>query len=276
MSFVPAKVMNFYNFLTDKSVADKTTLKDTFNAVQQDPVQFLIRIIQRGILSKKKAMDLWSECINIAYLNLNETTVQKEALELIPEKIAERYNLIGVYIFGSGMTVAMATPWDLDIIRELETLTRRNITPVFCLPDEIKAAIQIYYKSSQSIENSVKKIDLSAIVGKGGYLNIAAMRKLAMSDSIIDLSLSIVLYALRERATDIHLEPREGYLSIRFRIDGKLQEKFKLPSDLINALSSRFKIISQLDITERRLPQDGSFTINIGTFEYYLNNKVVT
>ena len=137
----------------------------------------------------------------------------------------------------------MEKPWDLNTVRELEALTNRGITPVFSLPEEINTAIDVHYKSSQYIESKIAKLDLSTFKQNGNYLDISALRQVAMTDSIIKLCHSIILYALRERATDIHIEPREDYVSIRFRIDGKLQEMLKLPKEIKGAVSSRFKII---------------------------------
>ncbi len=180
---------------------------------------------------------------------------QPEALQLIPEVVARRYNAIPLTISGKTLEVAMADPTDIFALEALSAQTRMSIKPIAATAQEVRDAIDFNYKAYSEIERQVSRISIPAE---------ATDEKLALS-AVTDTPLVQVLNllvdeAVKARASDIHIEPEEDRLRIRYRIDGTLQEMMSLPLSVHRPVISRIKILAEMNIADHLRPQDGQFS----------------
>jgi len=229
-----------------------------------DRIDLLTAVIDHKLISKDDACRIWGDVIGVAYVDPFASVITEEAIEKIPVEIARKVKSIGLYMLAGTLTVAMSTPEDNELVRRMSQIAQVPISPVFALPREIEDAIAIHYSTEKSIEESLAGLERSSIFDNP-ELSSEKLSALADSDSIISFVDEIIYYALRERATDIHVEPQETQARVRFRIDGNLREMVTYSKKLHKAFISRLKIISNLNIAESRFPQDGRFSMPIGS-----------
>jgi len=227
-------------------------------------------LINEDMIQGETLISLLSEELYIPTLNLSKYKFPPEVIGLVPERIARLYNLIPISRFGNTITVAMSDPLNIFALDDLKTLTGCNIDTVLSPDDEVLRAIELQYNLDV---RSMEKIldDVSFVQGAQEKEEVELVRQeeielsSALEESekapivkLVDLMLN---QALKKRASDIHIEPEHGCLRIRYRIDGALHDVFKIPKAKQNAVLARLKIISNLDITENRVPQDGRFKV---------------
>jgi len=183
-------------------------------------------------------------------------TAQPEALQLIPEVMARRYNAIPLAISGNTLQVAMADPTDIFALEAFSALSRMRIKPIAASAKEVREAIDFNYKGYGEIEKQLALISIPSELA-GGRLDISAD-----ADAPLVQALNLIVEeAVKARASDIHIEPEEDRLRVRYRIDGTLQDLMSLPVNIHLALISRIKILANLNIADRHRPQDGQFSI---------------
>ena len=227
-------------------------------------------LVKEGLVSQKDLMLIISEQLNIPPINLSKYKVDADVLAIIPERIAKQYCLLPVSIIGKNLTIAMADPLNILAIDDIKALTKYEIDPIIATESDIKDAIANYYEKQAA--------DMSAILEEAedaGSFEVIAQEDIDISKltaestkapivKMVDLMLA---EAIRKRASDIHIEPCESMLRVRYRIDGALHEAFTLPKRNQNAVLARIKIMSKLDITESRIPQDGRFKVRLNKKE---------
>jgi type IV pilus assembly protein PilB len=200
-------------------------------------------------------------------INLGEIEISPDVLKLIPKEICEKHQVIPVKRNGSSLIVAMADPSNIYAIDELKFLTQYNIDPVVASEGSIEASLSRYYDKGPDLDQmigefDVENVDFSAVVDEN--VNVVDLENQAGEAPVVKLCNAILLSAIKKKASDIHVEPYEKSLRVRFRLDGILQEEMRPPLKLRNAITSRLKIMASLDIAERRLPQDGRIKLKIG------------
>jgi type IV pilus assembly protein PilB len=220
--------------------------------------------IDARMITKEDAVRQWSNSIGIAYVDVLSSVTTEEAIGKIPIEIAKKIRAIGLYVIEGILTVSMATPEDADQVRRLEQIAQIKVSPVFSLPCEIADAIAIQYSTEKSVTETLGDLEKSDPFSGTG-ISGERLEALAESDALVRALDEILYFSLRERATDIHIEPHETQSRIRFRIDGNLRGVLAFSRRLHQALLSRLKILCNLNIAESRFPQDGRFTIPIGT-----------
>ncbi|MDD5135864.1 MAG: GspE/PulE family protein [Candidatus Omnitrophica bacterium] len=227
-------------------------------------------LIERGFIAEKELMVVMSKQLNIPPIDLSKYKVDKSLIDLIPEKVARQYSLVPVSRLGKVLTVAMSDPLNLFAIDDLKMLTKFQIDPVIATENDIKEAINNYYGGhAQEIAKILEEIPQEGVEIKDEgaeeaeeELDIGEMAEESKSAPIVKIVSLILNEAMKRRASDIHIEPCEKSLRIRYRIDGTLHDAFTLPKRNQSAIVARLKIMSKLDITEMRIPQDGRFKIN--------------
>jgi type IV pilus assembly protein PilB len=227
-------------------------------------LEMLQSIITENILPKDQACVFWANSIGIAYVDPLASLISDEALQKIPVEIATKTRAIPLYVLAGVVTVAMAEPNDADLVRRIGHIVQCPVSPVFSLPCEIADAIAVHYSTEQGIEDCLNEFAKNNPLLSG---NLAGddLQRLAESTGVIQIVDSLIHFALRERATDIHVEPQEERTRIRFRVDGFLREVISFSKQLHPAITSRIKILADLDISENRLPQDGRIVLPLGT-----------
>jgi type IV pilus assembly protein PilB len=230
----------------------------------ENPLDLLQALIDQKLLLKEDACRLWGDFIGIAYVDVLASGITDEAVRLIPIEIARKVRAIGIYVIDGVLTVAMATPEDASLVQNLGHITQIPLSAVFCLPCEIDDAISIQYSTERTISDSLAELERDALFSDPD-LAVERISELAEAKTLARVLEEIIYFALRERATDIHIEPQETLSRIRFRVDGSLREILTFPRPFQAAVISRLKILSDLNISETRIPQDGRFFIPMGT-----------
>jgi type IV pilus assembly protein PilB len=220
-------------------------------------------VIDSKILAKDDACRFWADGMNVAYVDPFVSVITDDAIEKIPLEVAKKVRAIGLYIFNGVLTVAMSSPDDQETAKRLGQIARIPVSPVFALPREVDDSIAIHYSNEERLEDSLGQLERSNLFDN---LDQAGdkMVQLAENNALIQIVDEIVYFAMRERATDIHMEAQEISCRIRFRIDGNLREILSYSRKIHKALVSRIKILCNLDIAETRIPQDGRFSLPVG------------
>jgi type IV pilus assembly protein PilB len=224
-------------------------------------------LARMGYVSDEDISKFLSAQYNIPAVNLADYEIDQEIIALIPKEVAQRHKVIPVQRAGSSLIVAMADPTNLHAIDDIKFLTAYNVEPVVASEAAIQAAIEKYYEKGISYTEALGDMDLGEIEvreDEEGDLNVLELEKLSEDAPVVRLVNLLLINAIRKGASDIHVEPYEKFLRVRYRVDGVLIEEMQPPKKMQNAICSRLKIMSQLDIAERRLPQDGRIKLRVG------------
>lgn len=227
-------------------------------------LELLQAVISEHLLPKDVACGVWGESLGIAWIDPIASLIAAEALEKIPIEIARKVHGIPIYVVDDVLTMAMADPTDSEMIRRLSQIAQCKVSAVFSLPADIHDAISIHYSTEKGLEESLAELAKNTIVLHEN-LDEDELSKLSESAGVIEIVDSMIFFALRERATDIHIEPLEAFTRIRFRIDGFMREVLTFVRKLHAPIATRIKILSLLNISESRRPQDGRFSIAVGS-----------
>jgi len=227
-------------------------------------VELVQAVIDDKLIPKDDACKLWADSMAVAYVDPFASVITDEAVERIPVEVAKKTKAIGLYVLNGVLTVAMAEPNDADVLKRLSQIAQMPVSPVFALPHEIEDAIAIHYCTEKNLEDSLSELEHSSLFDKPDLAG-EKLAALAEHNSLAEILDEIIYYGLRERATDIHIEAQELACRIRFRIDGNLREILTYSRKLHRAIISRLKILCGLNISEARFPQDGRFSMPIGS-----------
>lgn len=224
-------------------------------------------LVERGYVNEVQLAKAKAQYFNIPYISLNEIGAAPEALNQIPEGVARRYLLLPFAIDKAKRTlsVAMANPLDLRAIDFVEKKTGYQIIPHLGTSSDLDVAISERYSQSLSTEVTAALKETSQETHK--VVDIRQLGEVIREAPIAKIVETVLTFAMKGRASDVHIEPQEEKTRIRYRIDGILHEKLVLPRGVHDAVVSRIKILADLKIDERRLPQDGRFTFRMGEEE---------
>lgn len=233
---------------------------------EKKPLQDLV--IQSNVLSEKDLTKLYAKEAEVPFVELNAKDIKHEVLRLIPERIARQYNVVLFGVEGDGSKLlAMADPDDIQAINFLQKQLGGEIKVSLATNSNIQAALDQY---RGNIGNELTKVISPDETAEPEEEEEISEADLAEDSPIAQTVNLLIEYAIRSGSSDIHIEPRENYVSVRYRVDGILREANKLPKKVHGALVSRIKILSNLKIDERRAPQDGRFKIQLGGEMYAL------
>ncbi len=264
----------FIELLKKSELIKPLALEELINLHQDNQLKLLQDIIEKSLIDKDTATDLWGKAIGIAYVDPLLVAVSCYKDEMLPHEIAKKANAICLYKINNVISVAMGDPTNISLVRSIEKILGIPVSPLFSFPHEIDAAIAIYYSQSKSFNDALTEVlDKSLDLRKLSDSKADAM-SLVRSTSLIELFNSIVYHAFQERASDIHIEAGQNNSLLRIRIDGMMRNVIEIPSLIHQALIIRLKVVSDLNIVQKRLPQDGRFSMNIG--DYVSNFRVST
>ena len=221
-----------------------------------------------GYISDNEITNFLSTQYRVPAVNLDEYEIDPEMTKLVSKEVCEKHKIIPLSRSGSALVVAMADPTNLHAIDDIKFLTGFNVEPVVASEQGILGAIDRGYNASQAAnyddvlqEFADEDVEFSF---DAEDINVLELEKQAEGAPVVRLVNAILLNAIKKGASDIHVEPYEKKLRIRYRVDGVLMEEMQPPLKMKAAIASRLKIMSQLDIAERRLPQDGRIKLKIG------------
>jgi type IV pilus assembly protein PilB len=222
-------------------------------------------LVKLGFIKEEDLAAFLSRQYGVPSINLNEFDVDQSVITLISNDVAQKYQLVPINRAGSTLIVAMADPSNIFAIDDIKFMTGYNVEVVVATEASIKAAIDKYYDQSATFDEvigNIDDIDLE-LIDDEEQVDVGALEKATEDAPVVKLVNLILTDAIKKRASDIHIEPYEKSFRVRYRIDGVLQEVMKPPMKLKNAITSRIKIMSEMDIAERRLPQDGRIKIKL-------------
>jgi len=221
-------------------------------------------LVKKGFIAEEDLVVFLSEKLGLPRIELNNYLIDPKILELIPEELARKHELIPILKIGNRLTCAMIDPWNIFAMDEIRARTNLVIEPAVATESEIKKALNEHYGAKGSMEDLIKSIDEEKLgVKDGKEMDVKKLQGIVEEPVVIKLVNLIIMKAVKEGASDIHVEPEEEVLKTRLRVDGILHELDSPPKHLQSAIISRIKIMANLDIAERRIPQDGRFSIKI-------------
>ncbi len=218
-------------------------------------------LTEQEVISSETIATVLSFQLNIPIVDLRQYKVQPEAIQLVPEHIAREKQVIPLNVENSTLRVAMETPEDLEAIDLLSSLTKMKIIPVLPLHGGVQELIDANYKPTARLAEDLRSTAPTGRAPEAPPLLRAEEVSRAPAVQAVD---TILAQAVKERASDIHITPREDKLDVLYRIDGVLRPATSLPLDIHDSLISRIKVLSGMDIAERRRPQDGQFSLQMG------------
>jgi len=221
-------------------------------------------VIDLGIASEEDILGALISKYGYSHVRLSGISVDPAALDRLPEVKCRQYKVMPISIAENMLTLAICEPLDVTVLDELRSITRSDIMPVLAGEKDIEQAIERYYAHQLSMDSVLPGEDEVSVVHESEENEDAnALSYQGGEDSpVVKLANYLVSTAIRDGASDIHVEPRSKMVGIRYRVDGNLVEKENIPKRMQNALVSRFKIMASLDIAEKRIPQDGRIKVN--------------
>ena len=225
-----------------------------------------------GFFSEDQLGEALAEQWNTTFVTLYDRTIPPEVLRLVSEPMAQLYRVIPIELAGNRLTVATSEPQKIQIADELRTFLGFDIHNCVATEQEIQKAIDKFYSADnesvesivESLENDKELAAQAAGLGGEGPTDLTSVEALAESAPVRKLLNMVLLLAIRDGASDIHFEPFESEFRIRLKAEGVLQEMVPPPKHLSFAITTRIKVMANLDIAERRLPQDGRIELNVG------------
>jgi type IV pilus assembly protein PilB len=240
-------------------------LAKAISAQKSEGIRLGAALIKLGYVQEHDLATFLSKHYGVPSIDLREFDVDPAVIKLVPAAVAQKYQLLPINRAGATLIVAMSDPSNIFAIDDIKFMTGYNVEVVVAAEAAIKEAIDTYYDQSATMADALSEfddIDLE-LVGDDEIENINELEKASEDAPVVKLVNLILTDAIKKKASDIHIEPYEHMFRVRYRIDGVLYEVMKPPRKLKNAITSRLKIMANLDIAERRLPQDGRIKIKL-------------
>src|SRR5687768_17260862 len=256
--------MSIGQTLVGKGLLSPEQLQKAMEMQQREGLRLDRAVIQLGFLTEKQMLELLGEQLHLPIVSLEDVTIDNQTLKSLPPRFVYRKRLVPISRENGTLRVAMSDAFDNYVLDEIRLVTGLQIEQVLASGEEIEKLIKTHYGvGGDTVDEMVGGDDLHVV---GGGESTEDLLEMAQEASVIKLVNEIILEAINERASDIHIEPYEHDLDIRYRIDGVLQEASVPPQihRFQSAIISRIKILSNMNIAEKRLPQDGRIKFSVG------------
>jgi type IV pilus assembly protein PilB len=222
-------------------------------------------LVKQGFITEEKLLGYLEREYRLPIVDPLSLDIARDVLAIVPQALVLKHHLIPTSLVRSTLTLAMADPSNLMAINEVKFLTGYDVKVAVSAPTLIQQAIERYYERHTDYDEVLSKLDGDnvEVVRDEDDVDLQELEKATEEAPVVRLVNALLTDAIRKRASDIHVEPYEKMLRVRFRIDGLLYEIMQPPLRLKNAMTSRIKVMAQLDIAERRLPQDGRIKMKL-------------
>ena len=270
-NYLPAPTKSMGDMLLRERVVSVEQLKNAAAEAQRTGKHLGATLNALGYVDSAHLVDFLSRQYSVPSIDLTTVEVSDDVLRLVPKEVAERHGLAPIALHGSTLVVAIADPGNYHAIDDLKFLTGLNIEVVVASEEEITKARLRFYGAierggledaiAQQLEGLDEGVDL--VVDGAEVVDVNSLEKSSEEAPVVRLVNLVLVDAIRRGASDIHVECYEKAFRVRYRIDGVLHEMMRPPMKLRNAMISRIKIMSSLDIAERRLPQDGRIKLKL-------------
>ncbi len=260
----------FLNILVDSNVIEQSQKNQVLQIIEAEGLDLYSACSKLSGVSPSELLSIVADSLGVKAIKLDEIELDQSLVEVIPRNLAQKYKVIPIKKEGKTLEVALVDPTNIVIINELKFITSHDLK-VFLISDvEFEKGFENLYENNQ-LDKIIDDISASEgsveIVENEETVNLSDLEKQSESAPVVKLVNALIVDAIKKRASDVHFEPFEKYLRIRFRIDGILYEVMRVPLKLKNSVLSRIKIMAGLDISERRLPQDGRIKLLMGSKE---------
>ncbi|HOO55797.1 MAG TPA: type II secretion system ATPase GspE [bacterium] len=265
--FTPAKKLGAK--LVKSQLITKVQLQEALKELGQNNEEGLDQyLISKGYVEEKEILKIDARELGHTYIDLEEVEIDPKLAKIIPKHIAEKYKVIVVSKEEGNLNLAMANPLNIFAIDDIKTLTGNEVVPMLGSENQIVEKIEEVYSQLESADEIIGNMDVQEdqqmkAIEEEESLSTTKLQAQAEEAPVIKLSNSVIMQAVKDGASDIHVEPGKTSVRIRFRIDGVLHEEMKFPRKLHAALVSRYKILAKLDIGEKRIPQDGRIPLRV-------------
>jgi type IV pilus assembly protein PilB len=286
-----AKVKSFGERIADALVEDgllsASQIEELLEQQKKEGARLIKLIVDKAYVSEQDLAVSMGRVLNVPPVNLARVTIPPEIVELLPRDTAHSYKVIPVSRLESKLFLAMADPLNVLAIDDVKRITKLEIAPLIAsekaIVDKLNAldsaksgSMEDIIQDAQKLSEEEAEADSVEAVKEGiEEVNLDQLAASSGEAPVIKLANLIIVQAIKDRASDIHLEPFEKSMRLRYRIDGVLIDATPPPKQMQLALASRFKIMSSLDIAERRLPQDGRIRVKVGGKDYDLRMSVL-
>jgi len=262
-------------FILDAGLTTKEKLVKAEKKAKKLKKKLAHVLIKQKIITQEQLIKLEAYILGVPFVNLEKETIPKEILQIIPEPIARRHNIIAFRKKGKDLEVAMLDPEDLQTIEFIKKKSDLKILPRLTNPNSIKSALKQYQKTLEAEFGDLIKEEgtkIKIIAEKGKEDSKETLEKTAEQMPIIKIVDTLLKHAILQQVSDIHIEPSEKEVVVRYRIDGILHDAMVLPKRISSGVVARIKVLSSLKLDEHRLPQDGRFKIE--TEDYKISFRV--
>lgn len=256
------------DFIRDSCLIPRAEFDELEKRAKEKKVSVSDFLVSEGKLTEDDLRKVEAHILGIPFVDLKDQKVDFETLSLIPEPIARNHNIIAFKRDGDSLEVAMLDTDDLAAIEFVKKKVHLKILPRLTDTDSIKSALLQYQKSLKAEFGDLIQSEVGAIKnideGRGEEEATASdLKKLAEDVPVVRIVDTLLKHAILQRASDIHIEPQENELLVRYRIDGILHDAMVLPKNVASSIIARIKVLSNLKLDEKRLPQDGRFKVEI-------------
>jgi len=266
------------NFLLDANLIKEDQFEESLKISRQTEQKIGDVLVSRGLIKHEELAKLEAYILGIPFVNLEKEKVDADALKIIPEPIARTHSIVSFKKKGNTLEVAMLDPDDLGTIDFIKRKANLKILPRLTTVESIKNVLRQYHQSFEAEFGSIIQKEASVIKALKEEENVpetAELQKVAEEIPIIKIVDTLLKHAILQRASDIHIEPFEKEIMVRYRIDGILREAMILPKNVLAGIVARIKVLSNLKLDEHRLPQDGRFKAETEDYKYSIRVSIL-
>lgn len=259
----------------DANLIDKNKLEEAYKEAVKQNEQLGNFLLDKKLISDIELRKLYAYILGIPYVDLTKNLISPDILQIVPEPIAKKYNIIAFEKSGSNLKVAMLNPEDLQTIDFIKKKTGLKIIPCLASVDSIKSVIKQYEKSLKAEFGDIIEKNSLEISGQKDEEKDKDLEEIAQGLPVIRIIDTLLKHAILQQASDIHIEPDEKEVRVRYRIDGILHDAMTLPREVLSGIIARIKVLSNLKLDEHRLPQDGRFKIENEDYKFSLRVSIL-
>lgn len=256
----------FMQMLVSRGIVGEESAEMLDEKYGEDTFAVLMHLVRAGVADRTLLGRMWADSNGTDYVDLGSVMRRGEIVRRLPESFAARHHILLMHRSGSSIVAALSNPTDPDVIRQAEDIAASSIQPAFAFPEEIEEAIEIEYRSEEQLADLSRKIVTETLpIDDIGELTREQLHKVAGTQAVVGFVQTLLLLGLRDRAGEIHIEPADEKIRVRFRIDGMLQDRCRMEKIHFVPVIARLKILADLDIAERNAVQYGRVNLKLPT-----------
>ncbi|MCU1677158.1 MAG: hypothetical protein JWM93_1916, partial [Frankiales bacterium] len=245
------------DILLDSGLVSRDQLMEAYDEHQRLGRSLGRVLVDRGVLTESQLVAALAQQIGLRFVDLTEFSVDGSAVARVPDAVCRRHTALPIGYEDGKLLVAMADPANVFAIDDIRSLTGLEVKPLVATRADVIAAINRYHRSDADFDELTMSLDAT-----DDAEDLSKVKEVTEDAPIVKFVNLLITQAIQDRASDIHIEPAEKDMRVRFRIDGVLHEVMRSPKNIQSGVISRLKIMAEINIAERRIPQDGRLSVN--------------